>query len=114
MVLFIQEFNQKQFQTRSLRLFACKNLFPKRRATGINTYKTRECVLNRGFQQMNNIGNNDNIDNIAICVFAHICSFLLNSDHIVLVNANYISLGTEGLYFKQGNFGGLLNFRWHS
>ena len=24
---------------------------------------------------------------------------------------NYISLGTGGLYFKQGNFGGLLNFQ---
>ena len=59
---------------------------------------------------MNNIGNNDNI---AICVFTHICSFLLNSNHIILVNAK-LSVGTEGLYFKQGNFGGLLNFRWHS
>ena len=74
-------------------IFCCSFLWQNRRKiflrkqqenqqqTGI--LETKHYIHDRGFQQMNNIDNNDNIDNIAIFVFAHICSFLLNSNHIV-------------------------------
>ena len=53
---------------------------------------------------MNNIGNNGNIDNIAICVFPHICSFLLNSNHIVLVNAKLYITRYRRIIFQAREF----------
>ena len=68
-------------------------------------------LVSRGFQQMNNIGNNDNIDNIAICVFAHICSFLLNSNHIVLVNAKFYITRYRRIIFQARKFWTLIKFQ---
>ena len=53
---------------------------------------------------MNNIGNNGNIDNIVICVFPHICSFLLNSNHIVLVNAKLYITRYRRIIFQARKF----------
>ena len=50
---------------------------------------------------MNNIDNNDNI---AICVFPHICSFLLNSNHIVLVNAKLYATRYRRIIFQARKF----------
>ena len=56
------------------------------------------------FSQMNNIDNNGNIDNSAICVFPHICSFLLNSNHIVLVNAKLYMTRYRRIIFQARKF----------
>ena len=46
---------------------------------------------------MHNIGNNDNI---AIYVFPYICSFLLYSDGIVLVNSKFDITGSKSITFQ--------------
>ena len=50
---------------------------------------------------MNNIGNNDNN---AIYVFPHICSFLLNSNHIVLVNVKLYITRYRRITFQARKF----------
>ena len=49
------------------------------------------------FSQMHNIGNNGNI---AICVFSYICSFILYSNGIVLVNPNFDITGCKSITFQ--------------
>ena len=46
------------------------------------------------------MNNNDNNGNIAICVFPYICSFLLYSNHIVLVNTKLDITGYKGIIFQ--------------
>ena len=53
---------------------------------------------------MDKIGNKGNVDNIAIRVFPHICSFLLNSYHIVLVNAKLYITRYRRIIFQARKF----------
>ena len=46
---------------------------------------------------MHNFGNDDNI---AICVFSHICIFLLYSNGIVLVNSKFDITGYKSITFQ--------------
>ena len=54
-------------------------------------------TVNRGFHKWTNNGNNDNI---AICVFLYICSFLLYSNHILLVNTKLYITGYKRIIFQ--------------